>query len=295
MKAPFLPQIRNMAVPSRSVQSGCSTRERLLRKVFSRFHRVTALALLFWTLGDGLHAADKETAPATPDKSAEAEAARLRRVRLRNLAALEDELAGERKLIEIKQHELDDLKVKLGVSEPAASVGIGEAARRLESLRIESQGEYERARSLHSQLTNLTRMELRRSISTAAPDPLLATLLETKSTTEQKLAELGDSFGPEHPEVKRHRRVLDRIEQQIEDRLQGILDGLKTKTAAEKSKVDSLQREMDAIKTQEIASSVKTRPYFQARRELENLIAITERLQRRIAEARAELAVTPQP
>ena len=52
---------------------------------------------------------------------------------------------------------------------------------------------------------------------------------------------------------------------------------------------------MDAIKTQEIASSVKTRPYFQARRELENLIAIAERLQRRIAEARAELAVTPQP
>ena len=254
---------------------------------------VLSLSLLL-TLGNlsTLHSADRSQSPPTNTPSRQD---RLQREQAdRALQLLQEEYEKQDQLVREQQRKVDELNAQLGVVnvEGVSSAAGAEPLRRLESLRIEGQAEFERLNSLYAQLTNLTRTELKRTVSTAAPDTLLSSLLEQQTTNEQKLAELSDSFGPEHPDVRRVRRVLEKIAQQIDDRLEGILLGLKTKTMAEKAKIESLQREMESAAKSEIEFSIKRSPYLQAQRDLDNFKLIRDRLLARMIQEKVEAIVS---
>ena len=120
-------------------------------------------------------------------------------------------------------------------------------------------------------------------------------MLDRQAITEQKMAELLQTYGADNPEVKRVRAGLDATNRQIDDRLDGILQGLKARAAAEKARLDNLQAELDKTKTNDAATAIQRRPYFQARHQLENLEYIRDKLAMRIIQEKTDAALPKQP
>jgi uncharacterized protein involved in exopolysaccharide biosynthesis len=240
-------------------------------------------------------AAEKQVAPppaTTAQKLAEVDRHE------RAIKRLEEEWKKQDQMVREKQSELDRLKLELGISDLELS-GRAENSiepsvlQRLEIARMEASAEWERTQMLYTQLTNLTRVALRQTMSTAVPDPQLTSLFQQLASAEQRLASLVESQSPEHPEIKSVRRVLEQINRQIDDRLDGILKGLKLKTEAENARLQSLRRELDAYKKRDIETAIQRRPYFQAKRDLETLQMVRERLALRIIQEKVDVAIPP--
>jgi hypothetical protein len=89
-----------------------------------------------------------------------------------------------------------------------------------------------RSEALLRELKGLSRSELVGTLPTVVSDPLLNSLLEQLAQTERKRAELKPSFAEGHPEVKAVEATLKQLNQQIADRIDGIMKGLAIKAAA---------------------------------------------------------------
>jgi cytohesin len=113
---------------------------------------------------------------------------------------------------------------------------------------IELKAEYDQARTLNATLkemssSRLSRDRLKGAIPTVAPDPLLEKLMAQLATAEQKLAELSDNVGPDHPDRKTAAAVLKTIQAQIDERLDAILTGLHLREVAAKAALDDFTQE----------------------------------------------------
>jgi polysaccharide biosynthesis transport protein len=215
----------------------------------------------------------------------------------RGVKTLEEEWEKQDTLVKNKQTEVDEMKNRLGISDWEAQQGVGggtvepETLRKFEGLRIEAQAEYEGLNTLYSHLTNLSRPLLKKAVMVASPDPQLGILLERLADTEQKLASLSEVYSPEHPEIASLRKMFDKITTQVNDRLDGILEGLKAKTLSSKARLDRLQAEVDSSKSKDISTAIARRPYFQAKRDLESLQLVRERLTLRIIQEKVDAAI----
>jgi len=218
----------------------------------------------------------------------------------KGLATYTNEYAKQDQLVKEKQKEVDVLKEQLGISDAEVTAGFSfslmepETLRALERERIVAQSEYQAINTLYTNLAliNATnRANYRKAVVTASPDPVLLELLGRLTLAEQYYGEASETFGAENSEMKRKKRILEEVQRQVDERLDGILEGLKTRTLSCKSRVDSLQAEVNTAKTNDITSAIKRRPYFQAKRDLETLQAARERLQYRIIQERVEKAI----
>jgi beta-lactamase regulating signal transducer with metallopeptidase domain len=238
-------------------------------------------------------AADPPAAPKPAENDQRSDAERA----ARGIKVLEVEVQKYDRLVKDKEEQLGQLRVELGITDvELAPQGGGviepEALRKLESLRIEAQADYKRMDTLYKHLTNLSRAEIRRAITTAVPDPLVVKLFENLQSTEQKLAE-AEAFGPDHPDVHRAKRLVTVINKQIEERLDGILAGLKAKTEAEKARLEDLEKEAERYKALGLDRAIRSRPYWQAKRDLETLRLVRERLQLRLMQEKVDAALPP--
>ncbi|MBM3845387.1 MAG: polysaccharide biosynthesis tyrosine autokinase [Verrucomicrobia bacterium] len=195
--------------------------------------------------------------------------------KLDNLVA-EKQTEVERKKIELKIPDADDRAFY------SSTVPEPEILRQLESLRLESQAEYQHAWTLYSSLTNLTRAEFKTSVLTASPDQHLQGLLERQAEAEQRLADLIETYSSEHPDVIRLKGVLARINDQVNERLEGIIEGLRIKAATAKAKMDSFVAEVEKTRKTDIETAIRRAPYFNARRDLEKLKEFRERMYQKI-------------
>ena len=100
---------------------------------------------------------------------------------------------------------------------------------------------------LLQRLQNMSQAELRRSLLTVVPDTLLARLLEQSANAEQRLTALKESFSKDHPTVVAETKALAEMERQINDRIGGILEGLKLQAAAAQQRAETLEAELAAV------------------------------------------------
>jgi ankyrin repeat protein len=122
------------------------------------------------------------------------------------------------------------------------------SAQAMERKLIELRAEYDQARTLNATLkerssSRLSRDRLLGAILTIAPDQLMEKLMAQLATAEQKLAELSDNFGPDHPDRKSAAAVLKTIQAQIDERLDAILAGLHLREVAAKAALDDFTQE----------------------------------------------------
>ncbi len=173
------------------------------------------------------------------------------------------------------QPKLVDLSREYLVNSAPATLGAArdsERTRLLERALSDAQSDASRLSAFYRQLTNSTREELRLSLPTSAPDPLLNTLQEQRAKAEQRLAELRQTLSREHPDVKSATAALEVISEQIDERINGILAGLKVKLQSQQAQVTQLQKELDDARRSAPADLGPANTSFQ-----ERLNAIVER------------------
>jgi capsular exopolysaccharide synthesis family protein len=215
----------------------------------------------------------------------------------RGILKLEQEAEKLDKQITAQQTKAEDLKRELRIPDAddryfmTTTVPEPEILRHLENLRVEAQGEWRQANTLYSNLTNLTRAEFKTAVLTASPDLHLQGLLERQADAEQKLADLVETYSPEHPEVIRVKGILSRINDQVNDRLDGILEGLRVKTTTAKARYDSYVAEVEKVRKDDIETAIRRAPYFNAKRELERLKEFREKLAVKISGERVDLNI----
>ena len=219
-----------------------------------------------------------------------AESRSLKRMRLTQggIDVLKKQWSQQDEQVRTKQKEVDEIKDRLKISESDASGnGAGttlepETLRRLMANLIEGKAQYESMNTLNTKLKTMSRVDLKKALPVAYPDSRLSEHLQNETAAKQKLADLAVSVAPEHPDYKRVIKVLEEVSKEISEDIDGIMLGVDTRVASKKAEVDSIQTAVDDAKEIDIKKSIERRPYFLAKRDLEALQIIRERLNMQI-------------
>jgi capsular exopolysaccharide synthesis family protein len=193
---------------------------------------------------------------------------------------LQDQLLEQEQKVDSVQKEVDRLRKELDISEEDAQADAPSplidrrTLLRLEEMRVDSERILMGKEKLLSQFTSKTPSELRAALPTALdqPDSLLNEFLAQLSMAEQTLAKQRKDYGPEHAEVLRVQAQVDDLNRKIDQRVQGILDGLKDKVASAKAEANVMTTRVSEAKDKDISKSENTRPYWIKKRELADLI-----------------------
>ena len=207
-----------------------------------------------------------------------------RTMSLKGIEALDLQLEQQNTEVLEAQALVDRLKSELGIADiysPEGS-GIGQGIEpqtvlKLENERTTALASYVRYKTLFEKLSILSREDLRKAALTAVPNDInLSRLFNEYDMTAQKVATSKAVYGPEHSEMRRLLDLKTELNGQIETRLDGILIGLQTQLNAAKAQVDSLQLVVENAKSNDATNTATYRPYFQAKRKLENLQKIKD-------------------
>ncbi len=165
------------------------------------------------------------------------------------------------------------------------------------SIKIDDETQYIKEEKLLSELQGLqangNAEALRQAIPTAAPDSMLGTLLQNYNETEMRLVTLQNDLGTNHPDVQRTIKQLAEVNSQIDHRVKGILDGMRTHVASLKAVVDNAETKVNEAKAYDIAVAEKSRGYFMAKADLDRLKKFRDVLYLRTAQENVE-EVMPQ-
>jgi capsular exopolysaccharide synthesis family protein len=223
--------------------------------------------------------------------------ARWREMSSKGLEKLEDEMNSQTATISNLQFEVDALKERIGITDIEADKGGAlptlepETLRKLEAVRIQKAADFAQTETTYASLTNASPAERRRAIATVVNDALMLRLLEELAMQETRLASLTNSLGFDHAEVKGVRESISVVSHQIDERVLGIIGGLKMTLDANKATLDSLTQDVAAAKTNDIRQALLRRPYVVKKRDLENMQFLRERLYGRIITEKVEAAI----
>ena len=216
------------------------------------------------------------------------------------IAALEKKLKEEEDRIALQQKLVNDYRDKYQISEIESSLAISptldsETLRKIDSALIESRARYEESKARYDKLDSLTPREK----EYAAPrmdysDPVMIELLGQRATYERKIAENASAYGESHPEAKAAKAALEAITNQITDQVKGIMTAQSAKLAGMKKDLEVWQKVKDEAVTMDIKKSSERRPFYAAKRELESMMLIRERMMIRIKAEQIENEIPKQ-
>ncbi len=167
-----------------------------------------------------------------------------------------------------------------------------ETLRRVEALRLESQAEYVRSRTLLDRLQSLKPEELIQAIpSTGIQDENLSALLQQQNLVEQNLVAMEKGFGPQYSEVIKLRAQSADLKQKITDRASGILRGLDARASSLKQGLEDLSKEVARATQADVETANKSQPYFQAKRDLEEQMRFRQMLYLKVASEKTDAAL----
>jgi len=222
-----------------------------------------------------------------------------RQLSMGGIKALEERFADQEAKVRKAQEEVEKLRKDLNISDAMAS-GDGpsplmsaDTLRKLEGLRIESKTAYARQGTLLDRLKQLGKElgpdGLAQAITSATPDELLSSLLEQLSVAEQRLVVMEKDYGAENPEVQKAKAMVVDLHDKIRRRVDGIMLGMDTVVLSMSNSLMNLEQEVNKATTNDVAQANRTRPYFEAKRRLEELKRFRTILDMKIASEKIDV------
>jgi uncharacterized protein involved in exopolysaccharide biosynthesis len=215
------------------------------------------------------------------------------------IKALEERFTQQEEKVKKAQQQVDALRLQLNIGDVAASaespfpIMSADTLRKLEGLRIESKAEYTRQVSLLDRLKALGAERgpegLAQAIPTAAPDAVLSSFQEKLGTLEQQLVALKKEFGPEHTEVLKCQAMAEDLHAKIKNRVEGIMLGLDARVVSLSNSLANLDVEVEKATTNDVAKANQSRPYFEAKRNLDELQRFRQILDMKIASEKIDV------
>lgn len=216
---------------------------------------------------------------------------------LNGIHAFEKELADQDLKVKAQETVLNEIRRTNDVMDTDSS-GVGGSTlgpvnvMQYNSLRIDAESQYAKEQKLLSELQTLQETNkdaLRQTIPTAAPDSMLTTLLQNYNDAKTRLIALQNDLGPVNPDVLRTTKLIAELNSQIEARVNGILEGMRTHVAALQAVVKNAEFKVNEAKTNDIALAEKSRGYFMAKADLDRLKKFRDVLYLRMAQENVEV------
>ncbi len=199
------------------------------------------------------------------------------------IAAFKTKLADYDLQISNQVIEVDLLRKKLGVvdSDPQNSGSSPTldpmSLMHYQSLKIEKEAAYIQENEQLNKLLEITNLaDLRQTLPTLAPDPLLQELLQKLVDAQTQLVTVQSSLGPEHPDVLRLKDLVAELNHQIDGRVRGIITALGDRVASLLAVIKDCEAKVNDAKTNDMIVAENSRPYFKAKADLERLKKISE-------------------
>jgi len=158
-----------------------------------------------------------------------------------NLVSQSDVRAKERDVLRLRR-QLAGMAVD---SEPGLSA---ETLRHLEQVRIEASAQHAKQKNLLTMLRSLRPDELRKALPTAVSDAQLNNLMSELDLAEQNFLRIRHDVGPDHPDYKNSERLVADLNRKIDDRVDGVLTGLKVQVDSLEAYVESLVKQIEEQK-----------------------------------------------
>src|SRR5258706_2487401 len=205
---------------------------------------------------------------------------------------LKSEISEQSNKVHTVQAELDDLRSNLKISdlmigsEAPTPLMSAENLRKIESQRIDFQAQYVGEKTLLDELEALQRLNQKdrvQFVPTAAPDQKLSSLLEQRILAEQHVIAVEKELGLKNTETIRAHALLDDLNQKVDDAVNGIMVGLRVRVDSLEKRVANMKAEVQIAQSNDIAKAEESRPYFEKKRELEELQQLRRILNMRTA------------
>jgi len=164
-----------------------------------------------------------------------------------------------------------------------------ETVRKILGTKIEKEAKLISQEEMLRKLKGLSEDELIEVIPRTAQEQILTELISQRNLAEQRLVVLKKDLGDAHPDVIRTQSQVDDLKQKINKSVQGIMTALETGVASTRAEVEQLKKTLDDAKRTDIEKAEKSRPYFDKKRELENLLRIRAALEMKIFSERSDV------
>jgi Mg-chelatase subunit ChlD/uncharacterized protein involved in exopolysaccharide biosynthesis len=167
--------------------------------------------------------------------------------------------------------------------------------RKMEALRIESEAQLMREKDLVEGLAKLPREQLAQALPTAVPDDLLRSLAEQRDIADQRLQQVEKERGPNSPEAMNAKTQVEDLKQKFDARANGIVAGLNERVRTLSDGLEQLKTEVEKARQEGTAAAAEKRPYFEAKRKLEEQQRFGQVLEMKIASERIETSLPQSP
>jgi polysaccharide biosynthesis transport protein len=212
----------------------------------------------------------------------------------KGIEKLNEQLTLQEDKVKALQEKVDFLRNKYRIADietgfgPTGSTLEPETVRFLEKERVTAEQMFVQYQTLYKELNKKTRPELRKALPTSVQDEHLNRHLAELATTEQKYVVATKDLGQQHPEVERTASLINKLNEQIEARIDGIMAGLEAKVAQSEASVKDLAAKVEEAKKKDAQAMEQNREYFQARRDLETQQKIRDNIIFRIIQETVE-------
>jgi polysaccharide biosynthesis transport protein len=200
-----------------------------------------------------------------------------RQTTTKGLEVLENQYLEESNRIWSTQAQIENLRRDLGISgDQAEATGYTptlttEMLQRYHDQKIEGERAYKELDVQLQQLKSLDRNRLRDVLPGVVNDGALSELLGKLHEAQQRIAALKIDYAADNNVVTRVQTLIDTLNLQIEDRVTGILSQLESQVSAKKAALDALNQQVEEAKAKDQIEAAKNQPYYNAKRDLEQM------------------------
>jgi capsular exopolysaccharide synthesis family protein len=156
---------------------------------------------------------------------------------------------------------------------------------------IESEARLLSLQASVNKLKALSKEELRQVLPRTRQDPRLTELLSQLGMAEQSMLNLEKDFAPDHPNYVKIKAQLEKLKLDVEQNVKGIMTSIDVEVTMAQAQVDALKKSVEDAQTLDIQRAQDTRPYFNKKRELEQLINFGRILDMKLAGEKIDLAL----
>jgi capsular exopolysaccharide synthesis family protein len=195
----------------------------------------------------------------------------------RGIKALEDQYSEDEQKIDAVQKKVDDLRDKFGIHDydpnstsPTPTL-TSDQLHYFNNLMIDHQAVYMKLDKQLTELQPLSPDKLREVLPTVVPDPTLSDLLSRLNDAKQKFVTLTNDYSLANPDVIRVQALIEELNNEVNDRVSGIMAGLSSQEKSEKAALDALTAAVNDAKQKDTDEAARGQPYWEAKRQLENL------------------------
>jgi len=212
------------------------------------------------------------------------------------IQALEDRFQEQQEKIRRTQGEIERLQKTLGISELDGQSAVAprldvEVLRRIQTQQLETSQRTEQLRLALEKLKALNKDELRRVLPRARPDQLLNELLSQLNLAEQRFVKMKAAFPPQHPEYESLKETMESLNKKVDESVAGILASVENEVAVADSAAAAAQKQIETARAADLQRATQTRPYFEKKRELEEIQNFARVLDIKLASEKIDAAL----